>query len=122
MKHKHAPPKPIQTAAAPTYPPFVSESQAQTDDTAEVDRDLTTINRSLAPNVVTSFTATIEDGLPQFNFIVDQNAWDAVPEDTRQAGSSRAARYLWKRIACTESTTVVASVSVIRITTSCCTC
>lgn len=69
--------------AKPTYPPFVSESNAKTVEVAQVKQDLSSINRSLGNNAVVSFTATTVEGVPQFNYIVNQSAWDAVPKEVR---------------------------------------
>jgi|GEM_PF-3758656 len=70
------------------YPPFVSEADAETRETAEVLRDLRTLNNALASGVLTSFTATTEYGLPQFNYVVNQDAWNAIPETRKTAAVS----------------------------------
>jgi len=70
------------------YPPFVNETDAATRETSEVLRDLPTLNNALASGVLTSFTATTAYGLPQFNYIVNQDAWNAVSEARRTAAVS----------------------------------
>lgn len=71
------------------YPPFVSEGQAKTLETAAVLADLSRLNKNLGSNVLTSFSATTEAGLPQFNYVVNQSRWDEVPDAAKEASVSK---------------------------------
>ncbi len=79
---------PIVKHTKHVYPLFSNESNAETREATEVLRDLRTLNNALASGVLTSVTATTVDGLPQFNYIVSQDKWNAVTEARRLASVS----------------------------------
>lgn len=93
------PPKHHQAhRARPTSPPknpyaTLSESQIQGLETTEVQGDLPTLNHQLGQPVFVGFRVfTAPDGgLPQFDYIVNEDLWNAIPESQR----AHLAQYGW---------------------------